>query len=517
MLYTITPAEMKRVENRVISAAGITGEQLMHAAATHIAQAVEHHAPKGRVVAVCGSGNNGGDGIAALRLLYENAPRPLSLWLLSGERSKDCERELASFRQAVPHAEILIFPLSALPPFPADTACIVDALFGTGLSRKVTGTAAELCGHINAAYEAGIPVIAADIPSGLCGESGRVWGITAKATETITFHRPKPGLWLRLGPNHTGTVTIADIGIPPRWDDAAGMAVLESCDLPVFLPPRKPLSHKGDYGRVLIIAGSLGMAGAAALCTTAALRTGAGLVTVACPANIVNTIQQLCPCATCLPLPHEPTAARSILQAALSKADAVALGCGLGADWHAHSIALSAIAYIINKNIPAVIDADGLNALAKETADPTHEIKFTARQILTPHPAEAARLLSCSTESITLSPRKAAKDLQKKYGASILLKGTATVLLSAAQEGLNTLGTPALAKGGSGDVLAGTLTALLANVQKGTLSLSPFEAMQVGTALHGLAAQTAAQKYGQRGVLATDVCDFLGQDFYALG
>ena len=509
MLYTITPAEMKRVENRVMAETAITGEQLMQSAAAHIAEAVCRYAQTGRIVAVCGTGNNGGDGIAALRRLGENVKRGLSLWLLEGELSPDCTRELSRLKESCPHAEILILSADPLacPAFPQDTACVIDALFGTGLSRDVTGMAATLCQQMNSLHAAGTPIVAVDIPSGLCGESGRILGIAAEVTETITFHRPKPGLWLGLGPNHTGRVAVKDIGIPPEWDAVQGLAVLEPSDLPKFLPPRKPVTHKGSYGRVLAIAGSRGMVGAAALCATAALRTGAGLVTVDCPENILDTVQHLCPCATCLPPNSDPFAA-------FSQADAIALGCGLHPADALKSLR-QVLKYTADKNTPLVIDAEGLNALAKDSED--YEIRLTPAQILTPHPAEAARLLDCSVAEITASPVEAAKRLQTKYGASVLLKGAVSVLLSGEQEGLNILGTPALAKGGSGDVLAGILAALLANVQKGSLSLSVFEVMQVGTALHGLAAKAAAQKFGQRGVLATDICNFLGQDFSTIG
>ena len=518
MLRTITPAEMKRVENRAMTETEITGEQLMGRAAAHVAEAARRLLPGagGRVVAVCGTGNNGGDGILALGLLCAGNPVLLpELWLMEGKPSPDCERELLRLQRDCPQVALVCISAEngeALPPFPTDTVCILDALFGTGLSRELTGSVASLCGKMSDASAMGLPVVAVDIPSGLNGETGEIMGAAVQATQTVTFHRPKPGLWLGQGPKLTGKILVCDIGIPPQYDNAEGLFVLEPLDLPGLFPPRRALSHKGSYGRVLVVAGSRGMAGAAAICATAALRTGAGLVTVACPESILSVVQQLCPCATCLPLPEgDGEAAWALLWPALLAADAVALGCGLGTDAYGQTIALRTAELLIQKNIPAVVDADALNALARAGND---GLRFSNRQIFTPHPAEAARLLDCPLKHILDDALASARLLQGRYGASVVLKGASSVLVSGGLEGLNVLGTPALAKGGSGDALTGALAALLANTAKGALPLSGLEVLQAGCALHGLAARAAAGQYGERGVLATDVCAYLGRDFY---
>ncbi len=515
MLHTIAPSEMKRVETRAIKETGVTGETLMQRAAGHVAAAVRRHLPEGggRVLALCGTGNNGGDGIAALRLLCgENRRITAGLWLLPGALTEDCGRELARLRQDAPEAEVRVLDASeAAPGFPSDVACLIDGLFGTGLSRDVTGLSAELCRLATQAQEQGVPVVAVDIPSGLHGETGQVLGAAVRATETVTFHRPKPGLFLGEGLNWSGTVTVSDIGIPPECDDAPGFFAAQEADMPRFFPPRRPATHKGSYGRVLAVAGCRGMAGAAAICALAALRTGAGLVTVACPEAIVDTVQQLCPCATCLPLPEDDTAAFDALLPALAQADALAVGCGLGTSSYAEALMARLIAYLSETKKPAVLDADGLNLLARRGL-PTSPL-FTENQILTPHPAEAARLLGLATDAVAGNAPKAARLLRERFGASVLLKGAASLLLADNREGLNLLGTPALAKGGSGDALTGVLAALLANRAKGASFLSVFDVLQAGAALHGLAARAAERRYGRRGVLATDVCDGLGMDF----
>ena len=327
MLTTISPGEMKRVETRVMAETTVTGEELMGRAAGHVAAAVRRHAgPSGPVLALCGTGNNGGDGIAALaRLCGETPGMRASVWLMEGTLSPDTARELARLRKDAPQINIHLIKPSEELRVPPDTACVVDALFGTGLSREVTGAAAALCGIITNAYHKNIPVVAVDIPSGLNGETGLVMGAAVRATETVTFHRPKTGLYVGMGPQFTGKVTVCDIGIPPGYDDAAGYRVAQETDMAAFFPPRSPVAHKGSYGRALVVAGSRGMAGAAGLCALAALRTGAGLVTVACPDSIVDTVQGLCPCATCLPLPSDPERAWTLLAPVLAGADALAL------------------------------------------------------------------------------------------------------------------------------------------------------------------------------------------------
>lgn len=515
MLQTIAPKEMKRVEQRAMVETGVTGAVLMERAAGHIARAVERQLQKrpGRVLCICGTGNNGGDGMAALRLLCaQNKQLSATLWLMEGEWSPEAQQQKERLEAETPQVQICQWTQKTesqvLPPFPGDTSCLVDALFGTGLCREVTGLAALLCQKMQAAESQGIPVIAVDIPSGLHGETGMPLGVAVHASETITFHRPKTGLFLGEGPDHAGSIAVASIGIPEEWDDAAGFWVLEEGDIPRLFPPRPKVCHKGSFGRVLVVAGSLPMAGAAAICALAALRTGAGLVTVACPEEIVTVVQTLCPCATCVALPRDPEEACKLLAKAADKADALAIGPGLGTDAYAQKVVGSLVAFLRHSRTPAVLDADGLTLLG---AMEENQEKLASCHVLTPHPAEAGRLLGISTAQVLADAPSAARQLQERYGASIVLKGTASLLVSGQKEGINILGTPGLAKGGSGDALTGVLAALLANQSKGAFGEDLFALLQAGTALHGLAGRQAAALHGERGMLATDLCQELGK------
>jgi hydroxyethylthiazole kinase-like uncharacterized protein yjeF len=342
---------------------------------------------------------------------------------------------------------------------------------------------------------------------------------------TVTFHRPKQGLFLADGLDLCGRVTVGDIGIPAAWDDAPGMAVLGAGDR--LLPARRRNSHKGDYGRVLLLCGSPGMVGAAAIAATAALRAGAGLATVACPRAVVPTVQALCPCATCLPLPDAETfatpeaAAReafAFLKPALAQADAVVAGSGLGQSAATRHLLARVTDWLATHTTPAVLDADALNWLASQTGSglaaegdtqPESLPRLPEHIVLTPHIGEAARLLHTAAAAVQADQPAAARALRAAFGGTIVLKSASTVLVAGDGEAINLYGTPAMAKGGSGDALAGVLGAMLAG--RAEYGLTGVRILQSACALHGLAGMTAAEARGERGMLATDLCDALGR------
>lgn len=577
---------MKALEQSVMTRTGVTGDALMERAAGHVAEAVRQRlrGRRGQTLCLCGTGNNGGDGLAAMRLLGAEGGFTGSCWLLPGELSPQAQRQLNRLRHECPHIQICVLETDALPELNPPVACVIDALFGTGLSRPLSGLAAALCRMSNGLYDSGVPVIAVDIPSGLNGDSGTVCGEAITATETVTFHRPKPGLYLGEGLDRAGAVRTCGIGLPPAMDDVPGFDVLEPGDLSRLLPARKRVSHKGSYGRVLCWAGQRGMAGAAAICATAALRTGAGLTTVACPDSIVDTVQALCPCAMCLPLPPwsapalaggaqggnpeysnplvdgmltgsplvggtpggSPQVSNTLsgnpqcgsplaggvqcntpqnlsfsgelpqwecLRTGMDRANAFALGCGLGQSAATAAMLGHVLAYLSRRAepLPTVIDADGLNLLAGlndkelEAARPGLH-----HSVLTPHPAEAARLLGCTCAEAAAAPVEAAVRLHEKYGAAVVMKGAVSVLIAREGMALNVLGTPAMAKGGSGDALTGVLAALLAGRAAGAYAMNDLELLQAACGLHGLAGITAAKRVGERGLLATELCAALG-------
>lgn len=496
MRKTIAPAEMKRVETYVMEHTAITGEQLMQRAAAHVADTVERLIRSQKVAGVlciCGCGNNGGDGMAAMRMLAQRMPALHGeCWILPGRLSLDAVRELERLAQT----DVRIVRLEdRLPKIANGCGCIIDAMFGTGLCRPLEGLAAACCRLINAA---GCPTVAVDIPSGLSGLTGEVLGEAVAADVTVTFHRPKPGLYLQMGPDHAGHIEVAEIGLPAKLDDADGFDLLETEDLSRLLPQRKRVSHKGNYGRVLLWAGSRGMAGAAAIAATAALRTGAGLVTVACPECVVDIVQVLAPCATCLPLPENVEEAWVLLEAAIRRCDALGAGCGLGkSEWAARLLE-----QVVRQKIPMVLDADALNLLAERNIS-------ADGAFFTPHPAEAARLLGCSVEEV-LRDAPAASGKLAQYNP-VILKGACSVLNVGGRMAINPYGTPGMAKGGSGDALTGVMAALLAGRKAGAYSMTDLELMQTACALHGLAGEMAVLQHGERGMLATDLCDCLGR------
>lgn len=499
MMKTIAPDQMRSLEQRIMKATGTTGLSLMEKAAAGVAEQVEQLIgdKEKQALFLCGPGNNGGDGLAAARLYRAAGGRAL-VWYLPGERRGDSlvnQRRLES-----------LFPDVALVPYeyaleiPEDVGCIVDALFGTGLERPLAGLAADLVCQVNGLP---LPVLAVDIPSGLHGETGRVMGYAIRADKTLTFHRPKPGLYLGDGLDFAGEVTVWDIGLPPDMDDVPGMEILTPADIRSYIGPRKKNSHKGDYGRILLVAGSFGMAGAACIAAEAALRAGAGLVTVACPETIVPILQQAVPCATCLPLPMAgeilAKEAASKVEKAARQADVVAMGPGMGISPDRWPLVES----VLQGNRPTVWDADALTLLSR------HKPAFSqdGLRVFTPHPGEAARLLGVGVGPVVENPEAAAKEISRRYRCAVVLKGAASLITCEGETALNVTGTPAMAKGGSGDALTGIMAAFLYRFQGYGL----VKTAQLACWIHGRAGQLAAQKTGENGLLATDLVAHIGK------
>ncbi len=485
MLHTITPAQMRALEQRVFSETDETALSLMERAAGAICRAALAYG--GKAVILCGPGNNGADGLAAARLILAGGGEAV-VYRVSGRETDEWRAQAALLGAPV-------LPFSPEQPTPSGACCAVDALFGTGLSRALSGEAAQAARWLN---RCGLPVISCDIPSGLDGETGAALGTAVFATETVTFHRPKPGLYLKDGLDHSGAVRVCDIGIPPELDDVAGFAVLTADEVPYLLPARRHLTHKGSFGRVLLLVGSEGMAGAAALCALSALKSGAGLVSVACPREVMAAVQAVCPCATCVPLDEDDAP----LLHALEAAQVVGVGCGLGQSEAARRRVSLTLSHLRRTDKPAVLDADALNLLSRGELP-----RLSPHQVVTPHPAEAARLLGCAVADVLADAPAAAARLEALLGCGVVLKGACTVLRHGGSAALNIVGTPALAKGGSGDVLTGCLCARLADSES---PLSMLERMQLGCAMHGLAARRAASLDGEYGLLATGVCRALG-------
>lgn len=474
MLRVITPERMQALERQYMAESGTPGLLLMERAAEAIAKALEEMTDGG-ILFFCGPGNNGGDGYAAARLLSIRG-RSVWIWTIADPQTLAGDARVNMERCAA--LGIPIRHLSSIPgEMPEGWGALADALFGTGLARPLDGLYADAVRFMNGS---GLPVLAVDMPSGT--PELMVW-----ANRTVTFHQIKPMHLLFPGRTHTGALTVADIGIPHAAlpDD---YEVLEPADTARLLPPRPLDAHKGVCGHALLLAGSMGMAGAAGLCANATLRGGAGLVTVACPAPVIPVLQVLSPCATCV--------SADKLEAAIAGKTAIAAGPGLGMPESVGPL----LETLLLMPQPQVWDADALNWLALNPR------RLGSRFVITPHPGEAARLLGSETYEVTADPLRAAERLFERFGAVVLLKGATTVIVGENRHALNITGTPGMATGGSGDVLTGLIAALLAQ------GLAPFDAAQLSAALHGLAGEEAARRRGVRSMTAQDLLDALRID-----
>lgn len=490
MIKTISPQDMQEMEHAFLDGTGYPSILLMEHAAQAVTDALARYVPpKSCVLFVCGGGNNGGDGCAAARLWMQMGGQA-EVWLMKSPSQMKGDAGINALLLSACGARMRIL-YNEVPELPAGCTGIVDALYGTGLSRPLDGISIEIVEKINGS---GLPVIAVDIPSGVDGSTGKAETVAVQATETVTFHRAKHGHFLYPGRDLTGKLTIADIGILGEWDGAQGIDILEESDALAMLPQRPRNCHKGTFGHVLVVAGSEGMSGAATLCTRAVLRSGAGLATVACTFPSLSVLQTNAPCAMASVVSdtdHIEAASRQKLKMLMEGKSALAIGPGLGRNedtW-------TAILPLIESDVPKVIDADALFLLAKYGG------KTGRNTVLTPHAGEMARLCGANAQEITDSPIEFAQQLAADMNCCVLLKGSTTVIAQGEELAMNITGSDAMATGGSGDVLTGMIAALLA---QGCL---PSEAARLGAFYHGLAGERAAEVFGARAVTAWDICE----------
>lgn len=505
----VSAEEMRALDRHTIETLGVAGEILMESAGRAVVERVLARRagstdPEAAIVVVCGGGNNGGDGfVVARHLLALGIPVFVSVL---GDPARLRGDALAN------HQRLAAIGLStaAHPSEAGGASLIVDALFGTGLARGLEGDAADHVAWIEAQRETGVPVIAVDLPSGLDSDTGQVLGSAVHADETVTIGLPKLGLCQEPGRAHAGEIHVARIGIFDEAPDVLPRAELWTRETAArALPDRGAAGHKGTFGHVLVIAGSRGKTGAAHLCSLAAARVGAGLITVACPAGVNEILEVKTTEAMTAPVPdtgdHAFAAASASHLLALAEArDVVALGPGIGT--HPETVSLvHELAKRIEKTL--VIDADGLNAFAEfaEEADAQSILRARdAATVLTPHPGEAARLLGSDTATLNRDRVGAARQLAERCGAIVVLKGAGTVIADpAGRVAINPTGGPALAAGGTGDVLTGMLAGLLAQ------GLDPFEAATLASFLHGHAADVLSAGRGNSGLLAAEIADAL--------
>ncbi len=473
--------QIRTLERHVIGQGELSSFDLMTQAGHEVFCCLKATYPEAKVIAVlCGAGNNGGDGYIVAHLAAA-AGLTVTVYALSAPEVQQDEA-LMAYRQCIDSESIDIVPFVADQVLVADV--IIDALLGSGLNRPVTGLYAAAIEQINAASAA---VIAVDIPSGLHADTGNSMACTVKADYTVTFIGLKQGLFTGQAAEYCGAIVYAELAVPAAilHSVSASAVRVES----IALPPRQRCAHKGHYGHVLIIGGACGFSGAVLLAGEATLRTGAGLVSIATRLEHASTLNINRPELMC----HGVENAWQLL-ALLAKASVVVIGPGLGqSDW-----AKELFAVTVASGKPLIIDADGLTLLA---LDPMTK----ADLILTPHPAEAARLLNCTTADIQQDRFAAARAMQSKYQGIAVLKGAGTLIASADDIAVSTTGNPGMASGGMGDVLAGVIASLLAQ------GLTLKQAAQQGVYRHGLAADLAAKASGERGLLARDLMPYLQQ------
>lgn len=500
----VTAAQMQTLDRRTITEAHVPSSVLMERAGegvvTHLGK--QYGPVRGKTVTVfCGKGNNGGDGLVVARLLHRRHAR-VHVFMLTplAELSRDAAVMYRRFVRTAGRSAVKSFhSADQARGLLASSDLVIDALLGTGLSSGVTEHYRDAIDLINEAQQ---PVIAVDIPSGIHADTGAVMGRAVRASMTVTFGLPKLGLVMGSGIDHAGTVQIVDIGIPPAYIEAIDSKVVFLTRKAVMagLPRRKPSAHKGTFGHAGIIAGSVGKTGAAALAAQAALRVGAGLVTVATPSSVNDVLEAKLLEAMTLPLPE--TKARTLARSGLDRVvafmqarTAVAIGPGLSTHPETVELVQSLMKHL---DRPTVLDADALNALTGRTAL-LAECKIPP--ILTPHPGEMARLeVDATTQTVSADRIGTAQRFSRERGVFVVLKGARTVI--ARPDGLVAVcptGNPGMATAGTGDVLTGMVVGLLAQ------GLSSWDAACTATYVHGYAGDLASQGLGQAGMVARDL------------
>jgi ADP-dependent NAD(P)H-hydrate dehydratase / NAD(P)H-hydrate epimerase len=502
-MYIVTAAQMQEMDRRTIQEFGIPGRVLMECAgrgATRVFLENLYKQGPGRVGVMAGRGNNGGDGFVIARYLAQRNI-DVKVFLLAdpaavkGDAAANLQLLAAS---GVPVIEILDEQAFAarMKDYPPQHYWI-DALLGTGLNAEVRGFYRKAIDFINATHR---PVLAVDIPSGLNADTGQPCGTCIRAAATATFGFAKIGHVTYPGAEYCGSVKVIDIGIPPTMAQPVGVRrqLIMGHSIQSMLGFRAPDIHKGRTGHALVVAGSRGKTGAAAMSAISALRVGAGLVTLGVPDSLSPVLESLSMEVMTVPLPDQGTgllleeAFDAIVQAADAK-QSLALGPGLGTASHTRNLTARIIREI---DLPMVIDADGLNNLAG------HMSGLKARKnvtVLTPHPGEMARLTGLGTPEIQRDRLAAAKRLAEETRTYVVLKGARTVVAEPdGRAWINPTGNPGMAAGGMGDVLTGLIAGLLAQGHPAS------EACRAGVYLHGMAADILAQKR-PRGFLATEV------------
>jgi len=498
----VTAAEMRQLDRRTIEDIGVPSVVLMENAGRSTFQIILREFPDllGPVAVLAGRGNNGGDGLVVARYLANEGFSVTVFLMASRDRVRGDALVNLKILEAMGHQveEVLEEDqLNAAVHRLSRAELVIDALLGTGLDSPVRGLLAQLIDRVN---KLRAPILAVDIPSGLSADTGEPLGSTVQADVTVTCGLPKLGQIVPPGRDYVGRLWVVDISIPPALTRDLKTELAAAPEMRRLLPRRPFASHKGTFGHLVVLAGSEGKTGAAAMTAEAGLRSGAGLVTAAVPASLNDILEAKLTEAMTLPLP-EAEGARALGEKALAAltdflADksAAALGPGLGTHPETRELVRSLVQ---NCPLPLIIDADGLNCLAGQL----EALKGApGPRILTPHPGEMSRLLGTTAKEVQSRRLEIARDFAGAHGVWLVLKGSQTLVAAPdGQVSLNPTGNPVLASGGTGDVLTGLIGGFAAQ------GLPPWDAARLGVYLHGLAADYLAEQIGPRGHIAGDL------------
>ena len=476
-IITAEEAKQKDIEAQ---RSRISPVPLMQIAAEGIAKAVQARLKDGQTVtAICGTGNNGGDGVLAALLLHRNGYDARIVLCGNADR---CTTDTARYLRAAEEEGVSILPEWE----PKENELLIDALFGVGLSRPIEGERKDLIERMNAS---GKTIVSADLPSGLHANTGVALGAAVHADCTVTMQAKKPGMLLG-----QGRALCGDVIVQPLYPDGTepDLFLSEEADIAALLPKRPFDSHKGKNGHALLCVGSRTYPGAALLSARAALRGGAGLLTV-CTPDPVRPFFSALPEAITVPTGTDDWCAEALpaVSAAMKRKQAIGIGCGVG-----NGDIAEVIEQALLSGTKLVLDADALNRMAacRSLLQLLHE-----NVVLTPHAGEMARLLNTTVENVLSDPIGAVK----RFPCTVLLKGATTLIRCSDRIAFSTFGNPGLAKGGSGDVLTGLITALLAQ------GLDPFDAARAGAYLLGTSADRAMRLLNERALLASDVIEMV--------
>lgn len=510
-MKVVTTDQMRQIDQTTIEERGIPGSVLMDRAGKAVTREILERFEPVSAAIVAGKGNNAGDGFVVARELHRHGVRT-TLFLLTDPEDLGGDA-LDAYRQVPETVEQVLQPIpQALREQLIQYDLIVDAIFGTGIKGPVRPPYDE---YIQAINSCRMIVVSVDIPSGLSGD--RITdpkdelGEHIRATLTVTIGLPKLGMILDPGVRFTGTVVVADIGFPSDLlnDRSVQTNLLTMADMRRILPHRPPGGHKGTFGRLLVVAGSEGMTGAAIMTAQAAMRSGVGLVNMAYPAPLGSIIEQHVIEAVKHPLGGDarwftPEHVEGVLEAA-ENVQAVAIGPGFGRREATRMFLKEVLGSL---DAPVVVDADGLRLIAE---DPSMLADRPGPTVLTPHPGEAAALLGTTISEVQENRLEAFVQMCGRYGCVVALKGAQTVITGPdGQRYINPTGNTGLAKGGSGDVLTGLIGSLLAQ------GSTPLRAARLGVFLHGMTADQLVSRFGVRAMIPSDLIENLGQSFLEL-